>query len=142
MIKDALTKAMGFSTRKLGDTPTDNIQLTPKKYVDFTISSAIAGVSSVASAVVFPGFVESNAAGTPFPAGWSVVRNSGGNYTVTHNLNTTAYSVVVTVKSALAITIGNINDKSANTFGVVFFKQTAATTWSATDTDFFFELSK
>ena len=34
MIKEALQKAMGFSTRKLGDTPTDSYQLTPQKYVD------------------------------------------------------------------------------------------------------------
>jgi hypothetical protein len=34
MIKEALSKAVGFSTRKLGDTPTDSYQLTPQKYVD------------------------------------------------------------------------------------------------------------
>ncbi len=39
MIKDAVDYVLKFSTRKLGDTPTDALQLTPKKYVD-----GIAGV--------------------------------------------------------------------------------------------------
>lgn len=34
MIDEALRKAMDFSTRKRGDTPTDLYQLTPQKYVD------------------------------------------------------------------------------------------------------------
>lgn len=34
MIKLALDKVMQFQTRKLGDTPTDEYQLTPRKYVN------------------------------------------------------------------------------------------------------------
>lgn len=34
------------------------------------------------------------AAGSVFPAGWSAVKNSLGNYTVTHNLGITNYIVV------------------------------------------------
>lgn len=34
MIEKAIKSAMGFSTRKLGDTPTDNLQLVPRKYVN------------------------------------------------------------------------------------------------------------
>ena len=34
MIDSALLKALDFSVRKKGDTPTDAYQLTPQKYVD------------------------------------------------------------------------------------------------------------
>lgn len=34
MIDEAIRKAMDFSTRKRGDTPTDELQLTPRKYVN------------------------------------------------------------------------------------------------------------
>lgn len=44
MIDDAVNKAAGFSTRKLGDTPTDANQLTPKDYVD--------GIASVLNASI------------------------------------------------------------------------------------------
>ena len=30
---------------------------------------------------------------TPFPVGWSVVKNSTGDFTITHNLNTKSYVV-------------------------------------------------
>lgn len=34
MVDEAIRKSLDFSTRKLGDTPTDDFQLTPKKYVN------------------------------------------------------------------------------------------------------------
>jgi len=34
MIDESLDKAMSFSNRKRGDTPTDDNQLTPRKYVN------------------------------------------------------------------------------------------------------------
>jgi hypothetical protein len=49
MIDEASKKMAHFSTRKLGDTPTDELQLTPKKYV--TMNGSVAGrpTTSVAS---------------------------------------------------------------------------------------------
>lgn len=40
MIDEALKKAMDFSTRKRGDTPTDSYQLTPRGYVDHAALTA------------------------------------------------------------------------------------------------------
>lgn len=34
MIQAAIDRAVDFSTRKRGDTPTDDLQLTPRKYVN------------------------------------------------------------------------------------------------------------
>lgn len=41
MIQEAMFKVAQFSTRKLGDTPTDGYQLTPQKYV--TANGSVAG---------------------------------------------------------------------------------------------------
>lgn len=43
----------------------------------------------------------SDASTSSLPAGWSVVRNSVGNFTVTHSLSTSNYSVVASVKSGV-----------------------------------------
>lgn len=84
-----------FTYRRVGDTPTDALQLTPKSYVD----------KSVASSGGYAGRVDSaGVAGTPFPAGWTSVRNSLGSYTVTHNLGTTAYAPVVSAVGSTAVT--------------------------------------
>lgn len=44
MIQDALKKPSAFPERKLGDTPTDSFQLTPKGYVDRGISSVFSSI--------------------------------------------------------------------------------------------------
>lgn len=49
MIKEAVQKAVGFSTRKLGDTPTDSYQLTPQMYVNMNGSVASRPIGSVAN---------------------------------------------------------------------------------------------
>ena len=41
MINEAIRKAVEYQTRKRGDTPTDDLQLTPRKYVN--MYSSIAG---------------------------------------------------------------------------------------------------
>ena len=46
MIEQALKEAKAFSTEKYGDTPTDDLQLTPKKYVSSVISDATSSVFS------------------------------------------------------------------------------------------------
>lgn len=49
----------------------------------------------------YPGYVNAaGTAGTPFPAGWSVTSTGTGAYTVTHNLGTTNYTVVLTAAGA------------------------------------------
>lgn len=47
MIDDSLAKAMGFSTRKLGDTPTDDLQLVPRKYLQSVINPLFDHYTSV-----------------------------------------------------------------------------------------------
>lgn len=47
MIDASLSKYAFFATRKYGDTPVDNLQLVPKKYVDAHVSSVV--TSSVAA---------------------------------------------------------------------------------------------
>lgn len=49
MIDEAIIKAIGFSTRKLGDTPSDAYQLTPQRYVDMHGSVAGRPTGSVAN---------------------------------------------------------------------------------------------
>ena len=49
MIDEAVRKAIAFQTRKIGDTPTDDIQLVPRKYV--TMNGSVAGrpIASIAT---------------------------------------------------------------------------------------------
>ncbi len=49
MIAEAIMKAVGFSTRKLGDTPTDAYQLTPRGYVQLNGTLANRPIGSVAT---------------------------------------------------------------------------------------------
>ena len=49
VIKEEIDKVTSFSYKKIGDTPTDAFQLTPKKYVDLNGSVANRPRSSVAS---------------------------------------------------------------------------------------------
>ena len=48
MIDRAISKAVSYNTRKLGDTPTDDLQLTPRKYVTANGSVASRPIGSVA----------------------------------------------------------------------------------------------
>ncbi len=60
----------------------------------------------------------------PFPSGWSRARTGNGVYTITHNLNTTFYSVVATPIAsaanvrAMTAVLSNVN---ANSFTVAMF---------------------
>ena len=49
MIDKAVGRAAEYQTRKRGDTPTDNLQLTPKKYVDMNGSVAGRPAGSIAT---------------------------------------------------------------------------------------------
>ena len=49
MIDLALRRAMEYQTRKRGDTPTDDLQLTPRKYINMNGSVAARPANSIAS---------------------------------------------------------------------------------------------
>lgn len=99
----------GNFSKKLGDTPTDALQLANKAYVDSKAT------------IVYSGYINSNGtAGTPFPTGWSVAHTATGKYTVTHNLGNTNYVVVgFLVNSGFGD--GQLLDRSANTFEVGYY---------------------
>lgn len=120
MIDLAIERAMLFSTRKLGDTPTDALQLANKKYVD--------------DRVMF-GHVNADGTSTILPTGWTSSKTATGTYLITHNLNSTAYGVVATPlfasdsRMTAVVLYQNANDFTINTIFTV-----------STDTDnpFFF----
>lgn len=89
---------------------------------------------------VYGGFVNSGGTtGTPFPSGWTVATPGAGRYTITHNLATTNYSVVVSNKSAFS-NVGSIVTLGSNSMEIDMYNNTVGATWSATNTSFFFIL--
>ncbi len=67
---------------------------------------------------VYYGYVESDGdEGTPFPSGWSSSNDSTGVYTVTHNLGTSAYSVVVVPRASTVKDI-SVSVRGSNSFTV------------------------
>lgn len=65
-----ILKGSGFTDRKLGDTPTDNLSLVPRKYV--TANGSVAGrpVSSVATIGQFFLSTDTNIPMWKVTAGW------------------------------------------------------------------------
>lgn len=53
MIDDSLKKALAFQTKKYGDTPTDALQLTPKKYVTSVVAANVAQPGGPNKAIQF-----------------------------------------------------------------------------------------
>src|SRR5262245_25490065 len=51
-----------------------------------TATTVQEAIDELATQQVYFGYVPSNGIGEIVPAGWSAVRNSVGNYTVTHNI--------------------------------------------------------
>lgn len=105
-------------SKRIGDTPTDSLQLANKKYVDNKSSGGLA-INGVAS--------------TPFPPGWTVSRTAQGTYLINHTLNTSRYSVVATVFGASA-TIATVNNRGGSNFVI----NTWTTAGAATDANVFF----
>lgn len=128
-VQGMIDKAIAFPTKKYGDTPTDDLQLTPKKYVD------------AKSGTAFGGLVKIDGSSTDLPPGWTSGTSSSGVYTVTHNLGTLGYGVSVSIVNSNTISIGNLTDVSANSFTVTWYNQTSAVSWTATNTAFSFVLS-
>lgn len=91
-----------------------------------------AGSTPAPSATTYAGDVTSNAAGTIFPAGWSVGHTGTGIYTITHNLASTNYIVMLTMRGAYFSI--HYQSKNTNTFQVV----TNLTTSTPADLDFSF----
>lgn len=103
MIDAAVKKAVDFSTRKLGDTPTDVLQLTPKGYVDNLSSLTIAS------------------SGTSFTIG-GVIFDHSSNAGNTGTSETDLYSD--TMPASL---LGNNGDKLEAEYGGVFVSSGTAT---------------
>lgn len=116
-----------FAQKRVGDTPTDALQLVNKKYVDSKSSG-------------YPGHANTAGTSTFLPTGWSISGGVTGQSTITHNLGTSNYAVVASVLPQNTITIVNIDNAGNNSFLVKTLNQTGATSWSATNTDFFFIL--
>ena len=72
----------------------------------------------------YTGVVTSNAAGTPFPTGWTVVNGSTGEYTITHNLGTTDYTVSALAHASLFCQLAS---KGANSFLLIWWASQSTT---------------
>ena len=104
-IDKAISEAFAFSTTKYGDTPTDALQLVNKKYVDGRVYVGAWVDTGAGINTVF------------LPTGWSVVKNSTGNYTVTHNLRRTDYCVAAMNNAYIPVLVDIANQ--SNTFGIL-----------------------
>lgn len=122
LIDTSIRQAVIFSTVKYGDTPTDDLQLVPKKYVDGLFKPFYAG------------YVNSNGTAGSLPTGWTSTQTGTGQYTITHNLASANYSAPVNAFGASAF--GKYNSVNANDVQYVFLD----TAGSLTDTRFYFVL--
>lgn len=87
---------------------------------------------------IYTGYVASGGTfGVPAPSGWSVSNDGTGLYTVTHNLGTTNYVVMVTPLASL-VKHASIQARSSNTFQVRTASYTEAT--GLENNDFMFVL--
>lgn len=141
LIRQEITGYARFSNKKYGDTPTDALQLVPRKYTDGIKSSVFASVqagltitgnlkvggsASVVGNLSLKGsdipaiFIGATtglmAAGTPFPSGWTASLVSAGNCLITHNLGTSSYVPQATSQSTNATILSrNSNDFTIQT---------------------------
>lgn len=99
------------------------------------ISDNASNIALIASYVdkLHPGRVDVTGAATPTvnaaPTGWTVTRSGTGVYVITHNLNTTAYSVLCSCYSAA---VAYVTALGANSFTV----NTVNLSGTAVDTQF------
>jgi hypothetical protein len=125
-IDESIRKALQFSARKYGDTPTDSLQLANKKYVDDSLS----GLS-----VTYSGHINSGGTTGTLPTGWTVAHNGTGDYTVTHNLGVANIPVVCLGNTVAFICIVAYD---TNTFQVVTYN---AVTFAGADREWNFVLN-
>lgn len=114
-----------FTNKRVGDTPTDALQLTNKNYVDHRSTG---------------GFViAGGTAGVPFPQGWSVAKSGTGVVTITRSVDPyvlAKYSVVATPLSSTTAT-ATINNHSKTSFDINTFNSAG----SAQDISVYFVVS-
>jgi len=65
---------------------------------------------------VHRGRVSSAGVSIELPSGWTCTKNATGTYTVTHNLGTTDYTVVVSPEYSATVGFAGIYSKAANAF--------------------------
>lgn len=114
LIKKVLYQEYG---KRVGDTPTESLQLVNKKYVD--------------ELVVYTGVIGSNGVPSkPFPTGWTSSQLGAGDYVVTHTLKTSVYSLVststaptttITSQGNPTFEIQTLNSAGSNTNAIVNF---------------------
>ena len=122
LIEEQSRKEFG---KRIGDTPTEALQLVNKKYVDGKTFGGIVDASGNPQ--------------TPFPIGWTSTKTATGEYTVTHNLNRLTYTVVVTPSGSSAGTDNvawTIPTQNLNTFTVSFVQSNVPATSINTNFNF------
>lgn len=68
---------------------------------------------------IYPGIVDGDGTALSLPQFWTSATTGTGKYTVTHNLGTTSYVVVLTaVQSGLALKVPNLATVTASAFTV------------------------
>jgi hypothetical protein len=125
----------------LSDTPKSYYQSPPTSPAtslagaNVVVNSTATGLtfSTTSSKTYYMGTVTSGAAGSPFPSGWTVSNGSTGEYTITHNLGTTAYTVATLAHSSYFCELAS---KGSNSFLLIFWASQSTTD----NTDFDFQL--
>lgn len=123
MIDLSLKKS--FTAKRVGDTPTDALQLTNKRYVDGRVTGGF--------------IIAGGTAGSPFPSGWSVSKIGTGQVRVTRLVDPfvlAKYAAVVTPFSATAV-FATTNNHSSSSFDINTFDSTGA----AADASVYFVVS-
>lgn len=89
------------------------------------------------SSNIYAGSVVSNAAGTYFPVGWSVVHTGTGTYDIHHTLGTANFSAMITANGIVANTVA-VYSKTTTQFSVLI---TVSNTSAPVDSDFDFNVT-
>lgn len=98
--------------KRIGDTPTDNLQLVNKKYCDNNKTP------------IFSGAVDSGGSGITIPSGWTSTHNSTGDYSVTHNLNIGATKYVVVASIGIGIRFLAVSLQTSTRFDINTYDKT------------------
>lgn len=98
--------------KRIGDTPTDNLQLVNKKYCDNNKTT------------IYSGAVSSGGSGITLPSGWTSTHNSTGDYSVSHNLNVGATKYVVTACIGVGVRFLAVSLQSSIRFDINTYDKT------------------
>lgn len=86
--------------------------------------------------VPYDGNIHGAALETILPTGWTVTKNSTGNYTVKHNLGTILYSVVASASQSTNVKVSTVTTANANDVTFTWWDENGV----AQDTSFNFVL--